>query len=223
MEPAALGMPAFEGAAAGWVCGAGGVAGVDVRGGVGRAGALGVGVLEGPPELGPGVAARSRSAGRSSRLARWAWTALCLAAVRHPHASQTPSSVLAKSRPFRCRWNSTAGMPLAQRDADAIPQTHDLSPPTSAVDADRTHRLLGRHLAGLIQGGEVVRRHGWSLAGGVSRVGRGVSQDGVGEHQLSFQPTDKWRLPPTRGNAPRPPAAGQPALLRSAGRRRGWW
>ena len=200
VEPAALGMPAFEGAAAGWVCGAGGVARVDVRGGVGRAGALGVGVLEGPPQLGPGVAARSRSGGTVEQAGEVGLdcpvSGRRQASARLPHAEERPCEVPPISLPLEL----DAGVPLAQRHADAVPQTHDLGPPTSAVDADRTHRLLGRHLAGLVQGGEVVRRHGWSLAGGVSRVGRGVSQDGAGEHQLSFQPTDKWRLPPTRGN-----------------------
>jgi len=53
----------LEGAVAGWVCGAGGVAGVDCVGEVGGAGSGCVLVFEGLSEFGPGVASWSWSRG----------------------------------------------------------------------------------------------------------------------------------------------------------------
>ena len=194
---------------AGWVCGAGGVALVDGVGDVGGAGACRVALFEGASEFGPGVASRSWSGGSAGEACEVGVDCFVSgggqASTGLPDAEEGAGEVASVSLALEL----DACMCLAQRHADAVAESHQVRLSAGAVDADHAHGLLGRHLARLVQGGEGVRGHRESLAGGMSGVGDGASREGVREHQLSFQLHDNWRRPTTE-RPQRPPVRESP-------------
>ena len=210
VEPAALVVPALEGAGAGWVCGAGGVALVDCLGDVRRAGSRRVALFEPAAQLGPGVASRPWPGGSVGQAVEMGLDCLVSGLGQAPRCLPHPQKRPCEIPPVSLPLELDAGVPRTQRHAYAVAQPHPLRLSAGAVDADHAYRLLGRQLARLVQGGEVVRCHGESLAGGGSRVGDGVLHDGAGEHRLSFHPHDMWHPTP---DAPEWPAPTHTALL----------
>lgn len=66
------------------------------------------------------------------------------------------------------RLKLVRGMPLAQVHGHAVPEVDGLRSPARPLSADRTHDLLGRHLAGLVEGGKPGGGHDVvSVAGGM--------------------------------------------------------
>jgi hypothetical protein len=103
-------------------------------------------------------------------------------AVRLPQAVQREDKVSTGTP----RLELVRGMPSAQVHGDAIPEVDGLRSSARPLGADRTHDLLRRHLAGLVEGGKMGGGHGEvSVAGGVSRVGDKASRL-WGESQLTL-------------------------------------